>query len=122
MWLDSQYRGVEKSNHEVEENVMDLIERGTLIENGAYLIDEAVKTGKSEDYKYGLNTAMTLFEHADNVDAVPLDMLCEWLAEYGEPCKLGIECEYAAYFNCMKAKECWEYVIKKWKEKLNADR
>lgn len=101
---------------------MDLIERGELIENGAYLIDEAIRTGKSEDYKCGLDAAMTLFKYAANVDAIPLDILCEWLAEYGEPCKLGIECEYAVDFNCMKAKECWKYVIKKWMEKLNADR
>lgn len=55
-----------------------------------------------------------------SVPAVPLDKLCEWLAEYTEPCKLGIRCEYAVDFTCMSGKDCWRYVLKKWMEEQDA--
>lgn len=65
--------------------------------------------------------ARGLIEEAPGVEAVPLDKLCEWLAEYTEPCKLGIRCEYAVDFTCMSDKDCWRYVLKKWMEGLDAE-
>lgn len=103
---------------------MDIIDRKKLMEDAAYLISEAVETGKSEDYRYGLVAVMTLIEHADDVDAVPLDKLCEWLDYHaGKP----LDCVGE---QCIKCKfdvtdsgngNCWKAMLTKWMEEQDAN-
>ena len=65
-----------------------------------------------------------------SVPAVPLDKLCEWLAEhYGSPCQLAEidcypQCEPDENGECygMRAddKRCWRDYLTKWMEGLDA--
>ena len=69
-------------------------------------------------------------ENIPSVPAVPLDKLCEWLAEhYGSPCQLAEidcypQCEPDENGECygMRTddKRCWHDYLTKWMEGLDA--
>ena len=74
---------------------------------------------------------MKAINHAPTVDAVPLDKLCEWLAEHS----VIIPCETCRNFSngyctaigdmdkpCPNKAEDWERAIKEWMEGLDDHR
>ena len=63
-----------------------------------------------------LEFAHNKIDEVPSVPAVPLDKLCEWLAKFANPCKIGIRCYYDNDRDCMPTVECWRYVLKKWME------
>ena len=73
---------------------------------------------------------VTYIKDCDSVPAVPLDKLCEWLAEhYGAPCQRSEidcypQCEPDENGECygMRTddKKCWHDYLSKWTEGLDA--
>lgn len=74
--------------------------------------------------------ALYALKNVPSVPAVPLDKLCEWLAEhYGSPCQLAEidcypQCEPDENGECygMRTddKRCWHDYLTKWMEGLDA--
>lgn len=64
-----------------------------------------------------------------SIPAVPLDKLCEWLADKAlpAPCYYVEDyCPYEDFGHCDKdelpsVKDCWKMVLTKWMEGLDAD-
>lgn len=116
---------------------MRLIDADTLIESMA--LENAVKWGNKDGYQqdHSYSTLMR-YEIKNEIDAqptipaVPLDKLCEWLAEhYGSPCQLAEidcypQCEPDENGECygMRAddKRCWHDYLTKWMEGLNGNK
>lgn len=83
-----------------------------------------------EKHKGPAGGARKLIEDAPTIPSVPLDKLCEWLAEhYGSPCQLAEidcypQCEPDENGECygMRTddKRCWHDYLTKWMEGLNA--
>ena len=62
----------------------------------------------------------TIIAAAPTIEAVPLDKLCEYLNSVIYPC---IICKESPGPQCdAKRKGCWERVLTKWTEGLDADR
>lgn len=79
-----------------------------------------------EKHKGPAGGARKLIEDAPSIPAVPLDKLCEWLADAFEdpPCcafDTNIECKMKCrgYVN-MNYADCWRGAITKWMEGLDA--
>lgn len=72
--------------------------------------------------------AMSAILNAPSVPAVPLDKLCEWLADKAlpAPCYYVEDyCPYEDFGHCDKdelpsVKDCWKMVLTKWMEGLDA--
>ena len=99
---------------------MDLIDRAALIRR---LKDHA--DGTSFLYKSAILTAVMFAEEQPTIEAVPLDKLCEWLAEHS----VNIPCETCRNFSngycmaigdmnqpCPNKAEDWQRAIKEWME------
>lgn len=95
---------------------MDLIDRAAL---GIGKCNPAVFN--DENYGKGWNSCIELIEKAPTVPAVPLEPLCEWLANlFGCPCnfspideRMFKHCEE----DCVNDDiECWKRVLKQWME------
>ena len=103
----------------------DLISRKAAIE----AIKELLYEPDSVQYIWS-SDALSAVKHAPSVPAVPLDKLCEWLAEhYGSPCQFAEidcypQCEPDENGECygMRTdnKKCWHDYLTKWMEGLDA--
>lgn len=94
--------------------------------------EECGRYGKKDcDYaSYSARDFCGWLDDAPTVPAVPLDKLCEWLAEhYGSPCQLAEidcypQCEPDENGECygMRTddKRCWHDYLTKWMEGLDA--
>ena len=86
-----------------------------------------ILTNPAYPYEPGIERAVM---RLPSVPAVPLDKLCEWLAEhYGSPCQLAEidcypQCEPDENGECygMRTddKRCWHDYLTKWMEGLDA--
>lgn len=94
---------------------MDLISREALV-------DLAKSERKTCGKDYDFDGLLSDIENAPTIPAVPVDKLCEWLAHYVNPCKMGTRCYYPDDndSDCMPSKECWRYVLTKWMEGQDA--
>ena len=106
----------------------DLISRKTAIEtlalNTDYQTPDGIKNdlinhpGKECDWLGGIDEAISIIEELPSIPAVPLDKLCEYLNSVIYPC---IICKESPGPQCnAKRKGCWEQVLKKWMEGLDA--
>ena len=101
---------------------MDLISRKSVAE----------KMARRRDYVGRPSDPDCIIADEPSVPAVPLDKLCEWLAEhYGSPCQLAEidcypQCEPDENGECygMRTddKKCWHDYLTKWTEGLDAYR
>lgn len=78
-----------------------------------------------EKHKGPAGGARKLIEDAPTIPSVPLDKLCEWLANsFSDPpcCVLeNVRCKMECRgFTQMNYSECWKYVLTKWMEGLDA--
>lgn len=65
--------------------------------------------------------ARKLIEQAPTIDAVPLDKLCEWLAERYEPPYTLIDIDkLKAPIDFRQQKEIWLVALTKWMEEQDA--
>lgn len=115
----------------------DLIKRKAVIEaivsQSIYETKEAIAEAVRNDYKKsdewlgGINDAISTIEEMNDVPAVPLDKLCEWLTQKKVtiPCKL---CEYYGAGDCTVVNDVtklcpdWRKVITKWMEEQDAQK
>ena len=92
----------------------DLISRKAAIE----AIKELLCEPDSVQYIWS-SDALSAVKHAPSVPAVPLDKLCEYLNSVIYPC---IVCKESPGPQCnAKRKGCWERVLTKWMEGLDAE-
>ena len=111
---------------------MDLISRKAAIEAIGERPENWTDTPAEIEAVRSYDNAIDDLKSVPAVPAVPLDRLCEWLAEhYGSPCQLAEidcypQCEPDENGECygMRTddKKCWHDYLTKWTEGLDADR
>jgi hypothetical protein len=106
----------------------DLISRKAAIEEFENMVTSVSVYGESAEARYATNARIKFIEKLNSipsVPAVPLDKLCEWLAEHS----VIIPCETCRHFSngyclaigdmdkpCPNKAEDWQRAIKEWME------
>ena len=109
---------------------MDLIDRAVAIEE----VDDTVTSvsvcatvEQARGATWAKKRIRERLEKMPTIEAVPLDKLCDWLANsFSDPpcCTLeNVRCKMECRgFTQMDYSECWRYVLTKWMEGLDAEK
>lgn len=100
---------------------MDLIDRKALLKELSVHPEGGLRSIKEEFLMLEVREEI---RNAPTIPAVPLDKLCEWLAVCTDdpPCisLRGYDCDKVCREKKPSDAECWETVITKWMEGLDA--
>jgi hypothetical protein len=100
---------------------MDLISREEVLEYLDKRRTYELMDGRNKAYGKGIRDTIKDIEAQPSVPAVPLDKLCEWLAERYEPPYALIDIDKLRIpIDFRQQKEIWMAALTKWMEETNA--
>ena len=99
--------------------MMDLIDRAAAL-NIPIRREQCDKENADETFINGIETMREWVKQQPTVPAVPLDMLCEWLAQRYEPPYALVEADKLKWpIDFRQQKEIWKVALTKWMEGLD---